>query len=69
MENTNNNNKAGVAILKPKKIKFETTISCDYIRPGKFHGLYNPWGLRVGHDWVTFKKRKKHKDIICCKIK
>ena len=22
--------------------------------PGEFHGLYNPWGRRVGHDWVTF---------------
>ena len=22
--------------------------------PGRFHGLYSPWGRRVGHDWVTF---------------
>ena len=21
--------------------------------PGEFHGLYSPWGHRVGHDWVT----------------
>ena len=22
--------------------------------PGEFHGLYHPWGHRVGHDGVTF---------------
>ena len=22
--------------------------------PGEFHGLYSPWGRRVGHHWVTF---------------
>ena len=22
--------------------------------PGEFHGLYSPWGRRVGHDWATF---------------
>ena len=22
--------------------------------PGEFHGLYCPWGRRVGHDWATF---------------
>ena len=22
--------------------------------PGGFHGVYSPWGRRVGHDWVTF---------------
>ena len=22
--------------------------------PGEFHGLYSPWGLRVGHNWATF---------------
>ena len=22
--------------------------------PGEFHGLYSPWGHRVGHDQVTF---------------
>ena len=21
--------------------------------PGEFHGLYTPWGSRVGHDWLT----------------
>ena len=22
--------------------------------PGEFHGLYSPWGRRVGHDWANF---------------
>ena len=22
--------------------------------PREFHGLYSPWGRRVGHDWATF---------------
>ena len=22
--------------------------------PGEFHGLYSPWGRRVGHNWATF---------------
>ena len=22
--------------------------------PGEFHGLYTPWGCRVGHHWVIF---------------
>ena len=22
--------------------------------PGEFHGLYSPWGHRVGRDWATF---------------
>ena len=22
--------------------------------PGEFHGLYSPWGHRVGHNWATF---------------
>ena len=22
--------------------------------PGEFHGLYSPWGPRVGNDWATF---------------
>ena len=22
--------------------------------PGEIHGLYSPWGYRVGHDWATF---------------
>ena len=22
--------------------------------PGEVHGLYSPWGHRVGHDWATF---------------
>ena len=22
--------------------------------PGEFHGLYNPWGHRVGQDWASF---------------
>ena len=22
--------------------------------PGEFHGLYTPWGCRVGQDWMTF---------------
>ena len=22
--------------------------------PGEIHGLYSPWGRRLGHNWVTF---------------
>ena len=28
--------------------------------PGEFHGLYSPWGHRVGHDWATFTFNKDY---------
>ena len=35
--------------------------------PGEFHGQYSPWVCkRVGHDWATFKLKKKKSNSSYC---
>ena len=36
-------------------------LSTSVFWPGESHGLYGPWSLRVGHDWVSFAFTFKHR--------